>query len=295
MNNLIFTFKKLIFIIGIFTCTSLTLSGCANDEYAIEARYWKVKKQAEKILSNPHTTPPNELERTVINLNKFSDKFPKSNLGIDADFSIANLYIVKENYDSGRAQLRKIIQKYEKSKDLAAQALFLIGNSYELQDNWPGALEQYKKITRDYTETIRGLEIPIYIAQHYKTKYEPDKMITAFQEAISHYKAIAAKHPVTPLAFNMDMLVAQCYSEIKDWPSAIDTLNSMLAAYKGKVGFEEILLSLSSIYSQKLNNPAKTIEILEVLLKEYPKSKYTNSAKEMIKRLSAHGNQNHIP
>ncbi|MCX5699811.1 MAG: tetratricopeptide repeat protein [Candidatus Omnitrophica bacterium] len=287
MNNLIPNFKKIIFAITIFTCASLIFSGCANDEYAIEKRYWKVKKQAEKILNNPHATPPNELERTVSNLNKFSEKFPKSNLGIDADFSIANLYTIKENYDSGRAQLKKLAKKYEKFKELAAQALFLIGNSYELQDNWPSALEQYKKIMQNYTETIRGLEIPVYIAQHYKTKYEPDKMIAAFQEAINYYQAIAAKHPVTPLSFNMNMLVVQCYSETKDWPSAVNTLNSMLTTYKGKVSLEEILLNLSSIYSEKLNNPTKTIEILEILLKEYPKSKYTKPAKEMIKRLSA--------
>lgn len=278
MNNL--------FVTTIFACSCLILSGCANDQYAIEKKYWKAKKQAEKILSNPHATPPNELMRAVNTLNKFSEKFPKSNLGIDAEFSIANLYIVKENYDSGRAQLRKMTQKYEKSKELVAQALFLIGKSYELQDKWPSALEEYRKIMQDYTETIKGLEIPIYIAQHYKIKYEPDKMIAALQEAIIYYKGIAAKHPVTPLSFNIDMLVAQCYSEMKNWQDAVNTLNSMLSTYNGKVNFEEILLSLSSLYSQKLNNPTKAIEILKVLLKEYPKSRYANPAKEMIKRLS---------
>ena len=207
-------------------------------------------------------------------------------MGIDADFSIANLYMIKGNYDLGRAQLKKLMQKYAKSKEIVVQALFLIGNSYELQDKWPSALEQYKKIMLDYAETIKSLEMPIYIAQHYKIKYEPDKMIAALQEAISYYKAIAAKHPVTPLSFNLDMLVVQCYSEMKDWQSAINTLNTMLATYNGKVSFEEIFLSLAGIYSQKLNNPAKAIEILEVLLKEYPKSKYIKPAKEMIKRLS---------
>lgn len=286
MNNLNFTFKKIIFLISILACSSLILSGCANDEYAIEKKYWQVKKQAEKILINPQATPPNELDRTVSALNKFSEKFPKSSLGIDADFSIASLYIVKENYDSGRQQLRKIMQKYEKSKELVTQAIFLIGNSYELQDKWPSALEQYKTIMQNYAETKKGLEIPIYIAQHYKAKYEPDKMISALGEAVSYYKAIAAKHPVTPLSLNMDMLVTQCYLEMKDWQDAANTLSSMLVTYNGKVSLEEILLSLSGIYSQKLNNPAKAIEILQVLLKEYPKSKYTNAAKEMIKRLS---------
>jgi len=287
MRNLKSSLKKTICVIAIFSCSSLILSGCANDEYAIEKKYWKAKRQADKILSNPHASPPNELERTVYSLNKFSENFPKSNLGIDADFSIAYLYMVKENYDLGRAQLKKIIQKYQKSKELVAQALFLIGNSYELQDKWPSALEQYKTIMQDYPETKRGLEVPIYITEHYKIKYEPDKMMSALGEAISYYKAMAAKYPVTPLSFKMDMLVAQCYSEMKDWQGAVNTLNAMLTTYNGKVSFEGILLNLASIYSQKLNNPAKAIEILEVLLKEYPKSKYANPAKDIIKRLTS--------
>ncbi len=279
-------FIKNILSLAIISAFGLLLSGCANDEYSIEKRYWQAKKQAEKILRNPHATPPNALEKAVANLNQFGEKYPKSNLAVDADFSIANLYIVKENYDLGRQQLRKLIQKYEKSKELTAQAIFLIGNSYERQDKWASALEQYRTIMQNYSETIKGLEIPIYIAQHYKIKYEPDKMIAALQEAITYYKGIAAKHPVTPLSYNMDLLVAQCYMEIKDWQGAVNTLNGMLATYNGKASFEEILLSLSGIYSQRLNNPNKAKEILEVLLKEYPKSKYAKSAKEIIKRLS---------
>ncbi len=287
MNKPRQTLKKLTLILAIFAGGSLMLCGCANDEYAIEKKYWKIKKQAEKILRNPLASPPNELEKTVEALNKFSEQFPKSNLGLDAEFRIANLYIIKENYDLGRQQLRKIMEKYSRSKELSAQVLFLIGKSYELQEKWASALEQYKKIMQNYSETIRGLEMPIYIAQRYKAKFEPDKMIAALQEAVSYYKGIAARHPLTPLSFNLDMLIAKCYMELKEWQKAVDTLNLMLATYNGKVTFEEILLTLANIHSQKLNNPGKAVEILEVLLTEYPKSRYIKSAKEMINRLSA--------
>ncbi|MDD5120929.1 MAG: tetratricopeptide repeat protein [Candidatus Omnitrophica bacterium] len=278
--------KKNILLIALLIPVSLILSGCADDDYAIEKRYWRVKKQADKILANPHACPPNQLEKTVSALNSFSEKYPKSSLAVDAEFSIANLYIITKDYESGRAQLKKIIKKYEKSKELAAQSVFFIGNSYELEDKWPAALEQYKRILQNYPETVKGIEIPIYIAQHYKVKFEPDKMNAALQEAISHYKTMAARYPLTPMSYTMDMLVAQCYSEMKDWQSTINTLNAMLKTYNGKVSLEEIMLNLSAIYSQKLDNPAKAIEILNVLIKEYPKSRYVNPAKDIIKRLS---------
>ncbi len=277
---------KKLFLIFIILNFLFILAGCGNDQYSVEREYWYLQKRAKKVLLNPEASPTMQVNRIVDALNSFAKIHPDSTLVVSAEFSIANLYIVKKEFSQGRAQLQHMITKYKDSDNICAEAYLMIGKSYELQDKWPSALEQYRKIMRDYTETTRGLEIPIYIAQHYKTKYEPDKMIAALQEAISHYKAIAAKHPITPLSLNMDMLVAQCYSEIKDWQGAIDTLNSILTSYNGKVSFEEILLSLAGIYSQKLNNPAKAIEILEVLLKEYPKSKYVNSAKEMIKRLS---------
>ena len=284
MNNPDLKSKKSVFLSILLG--ALIFSGCANDDYAIEKKYWQIKKQASNIVGNPHATPPNELERVVGALNQFSAQHPKSNLGLDADFSIANLYILKGEYNPGRQQLNKLIQKYEKSPELAAQATFLLGNSYELEEKWLSALEQYKKIMRDYPETIKGLEMPVYIAQHYKIKYEPDKMMAAYQEAINYYKAISAKHPVTPLSYNLDLLVAQCYGEMKEWTQAVNTLNAIMVTYNGKVRFEDVLLTLAGIYAQKLNNPAKAVEILNVLIKEYPKSKYAKTAKDIIKRLS---------
>lgn len=263
------------------------ISGCGNDQYSIERRYWYLQKKVQKIFINPESSPPKELARAVGLLNDFAKQYPKSNLGVSAEFSIAGLYIAKKEFSEARAQLQSIITKHKNADKVCSEALFLIGNSYELQDKWALALEQYKKLMQNYTITTKGLEIPIYIAQHYKAKYEPDKMIAALGEAISHYKAISAKYPATPLSFNMDMLAVQCYMEIKDWQSAVNTLNSMLTTYNGKANLEEILLSLAGIYDQDLNNPAKAIEILEILLKEYPKSKYANTAKELIKRLSA--------
>ena len=67
MNNPDLKSKKSVFLSILLG--ALIFSGCANDDYAIEKKYWQIKKQASNIVANPHATPPNELERVVGALN----------------------------------------------------------------------------------------------------------------------------------------------------------------------------------------------------------------------------------
>jgi TolA-binding protein len=268
----------------IFICLVLFLSGCGNDQYAIEKQYWQAQRRAEKIFKNPSATPPNELAKVVGIFRNFAKKHEKNILATEAEFNIARLYIVKEEYEKARTQLRSIINEYKKSENICAEAAFLLGNSYEIENKWHLALAQYKKIMQEYPITFRGLSIPVYIAEHYKIKYEPDKMIAAFQEAIAHYKQLASKYPNTPLALNAETLVAQCYLAIKEWQNAINALNVIIEDYKGKIKVDRILLSVALIYDQQLKNKAKAAETLQKLIQDYPKSRLAKPAAELLKK-----------
>jgi len=259
------------------------LYGCGADQYAIEKRYWTIQKQAERIFKNPHASPPQELERAVKSFNSFIQQYPSSILAVDAEFSIARLYAVKEEYGQSRGQLRAIINKPSKSPNIAAEALFMIGNSYEIEGKWSLALEQYKKIIQEYLETPRGLEIPVYIAQYYKVKSEPEKMAAALQEAIAHYQALAVKHADSALAYRAQTLVAGCYLALKDWQSAINMFNAIVRNYKGKVKMDGILMNMALIYNNELKDKVKSQETLEKLIKEYPESRLVKTATAMLK------------
>ena len=276
--------KKLIVPL-IFSVITALLSGCGNDQYAIERQYWQVQKQAEKIFKNPHASPPRELEKVVELLSKFAQKHPQTNLAVDSEFNIARLYIVKEEYNQARTQIQKILDKYSKSEGVCSEALFLKGNSYEIEDKWDLALAQYKKLMQDYPITLRGLDIPIYIAQHYKIKYQPDKMVTALQEAVAHYKALAVKYANSPLAYKTDTLVAQCYIALKDWQNAINTYNAVIERYKDKVSMDGILMDIALIYGREMKSKLKAKETLERLIKEYPRSNLIKTATNLLKEL----------
>ncbi len=273
--------KKTFFaIICIFSFA--LLAGCANDQYSIERRYWKVQKLAEKIFKNPDASPPRQLDIAVSKLQNFAKRYEKNNLAVDAEFTIPRLYLVKKEYVKGRAALSSLIEKYKKNENLCAEAMFLIGNSYEIQDKWASALGEYKRIIQTYPVTMRGLDVPVYIAQHYKVSYQPDKMLEAYHEAIAHYKALSEKFPNSILAFNADTLVIRIYSEIKNWPAVIISLDSIIEKYKGKVKADTFLLEKALVYSKQLKNNQKAKEALEVLIKDYPDSRLVKPAKKFL-------------
>ena len=117
-----------------FVLICLLVCGCANDQYAIEKQFYRAQKQAAKIFKNPHASPPNELQRVVNILSNFAQKYPKNSLSVDAEFTVARLYIVKEEYEKARSYLRGLIEKYSKAQKICVEARFLIGNSFQIED-----------------------------------------------------------------------------------------------------------------------------------------------------------------
>lgn len=276
--------KRLTFITICFM-TCMLVIGCANDQYAVEKRYWYLQKQVQKIFKNPVASPPRELEKVVGLLNAFINKFPKSQLVNRAEFDIANLYIIKEEYEKAQVHLKTMLNKYSKSQAIYSEIIYMIGYTYEKEDKWDNALEQYKKIIEDYPISSRGLTMPINIAKHYKTKYEPDKSINAYKEAIVHYRTLIDKYPDSPLAYSANLLVAECYMSIKDWQGAINIFDTMLESYKGKVNLEEVMLNKAMVYMNELKDNAKAKEVLENFIRDYPRSRYFKIAEGLLKRL----------
>jgi TolA-binding protein len=274
--------KKILIAI---TLCSLFLCGCADDRYATEKRWWNTQKQAERIFKNPEVAPPKQVNDTLKLLNAFIERYPQSPFAVTADFTIARIYIVKKDYDKGRAYLRSMIAKYQKFDEIISTALFTIGSSYEIENKWPKALEQYNKIIQDYPLTQRGLALPVYIAQHYKINYQPDKMVAAFQTAISHYKALADKYPDSPLGLNARNIVSQCFIAIKDWQGALANLNAMASEYKSRVQVDGIIFDMALIHYKQLNDPVKAKQLLQKLISEYPKSRLIQAANKLLKEM----------
>lgn len=278
-------FKK-ISVLLVLVFLIATLSGCGNDEYTIERRFWYARRQADNIFKNPHATPPQELERVVSTLKKFIKDNPESPLAVRSGFLIGRLYMAKEMYDKARAQFSQIIIKYKEHDSLCSEAVYYIGNSYEIDDKWNSALQQYKKIMEKYPATPKGLDMPFYIARYYESKSQLDKMIGAYKEAVAYYDSLALRYPDTRFGFMVSNLKAQCYIALKDWESAVGVYNAVIKDYTGKMPLDQALMKVVLIYNQQLKDNVKAKETLRKLIEEYPKSKFVTIATEMLEELS---------
>ena len=271
--------KALFFLI---LAVSFLLTGCGEDRYSIEKRYYQALKKADIIFKNPHSTPPYELQQAVNGLSVFQKKYPNTKIALDAEFNIARLYMAKEEWIEARKQLNAMLSNYNKNEAICAEVYFVIGKTYELDKNWETALTHYEKIMSKFPATPRGMNIPIYLIQYYKSKFEPDKMMDAARMAIVHYTALSKKYPNTILEYSCRALVINCYAILKDWNNVAANIESSIDAYKAKAPMDTALFQLAFIYDKQLKDPAKTRATLERLIREYPKSKFIKAAKKVL-------------
>jgi len=261
------------------------LSGCGQDQYAIEREYYGVQKQAAAVMTNPEATPPAELQRAVDALQSFMTRYPRTNIAVDAEFTMARLYVAKKEFAKAQDEYKKIAKTYAKIESVSAEAVFLRGAAYEEEGDWTAAQAQYAFLLEAYPQTRRGLEAPMFIALRYKNKFQPDKMMSALREAITHYQSLSSKNPITPLDLQARLLIAQCYVELKEWASAAQTLEKALKDFKGKVRTENIMLDLANIYGTQIKDAAKARLLLGQVIRENPKTRSSQVAKAMLLQL----------
>jgi len=270
----------------IFALFILTLSffffGCGEDRYAIEKRYYQALKKANAIFKNPHATPPNELQKAVEGLLAFQKKYPDTRLALDAEFNVARLYMAKEEWLNARKQLNAMLLTYHKNDAICAEVYFYIGKTYEIEKKWDIALSAYNKIIEKFPVTPRGMDLPVYLIQYYKSKFEPDKMMDAARAAAAHYKQLGQKYPNTYLEYSCRSLVTNCYVILKDWKNVAGSIEVIIEAYKDKAPMDAALFQLAFIYARELKDIAKAKNILERLVREYPKSKFLKAAKQAL-------------
>jgi tetratricopeptide (TPR) repeat protein len=261
------------------------LAGCGQDEYAIEREYYHAQKDAAAVASNPEAVPPLELKRVVDTLGSFAVRYPGTNVALDAQFTVARLYVVVKQYAKGQEEFTRIGQAYAKSEQVNSEVLFLSGVAYEEQGDWNAALKQYNTLMKSYPRTPRGLEVPLHIALRYKSKLQPENMMDSLREAVTHYENLALQAPGTQLALQARMLAAQSYSGLEDWKDAVKTLEAIIKDFKDKIQTEKIQFQVVEIYAGPLKDPAAAKDILNKLIAANPKGPVYKAATQMLKQL----------
>lgn len=211
-----------------------------------------------------------EQEKALETFQQILQKFPEEkNLG-QVHLAIGNIYFSQKRYDDARNRFQHILANYKADDNSCINAQLGIAKSYEDQNNWNTAVNEYQWIVENYPRTIQALNIPLYIAEHYRSSQETNLAKTAYESAIKQYQQVVEQYPNTPLAVMALDNTVSGYLRLEQWEQAAKILQNLTAMELPPQGKVKAYLTLENIYEEKLNDPAKALEVYSELLAKYP-------------------------
>ncbi|MCK5161978.1 MAG: tetratricopeptide repeat protein [Candidatus Aureabacteria bacterium] len=261
--------RKILYIL--FMVSVLLITGCGGGEYEAEKLLWQANKSFAKLKENIETAAPKDYEEVILAFRKLVFKFPKWKYSPRAQLTIGQLYALQNNMSKAKGELTKVLKEFPQDANTCASALFAIGKIYEDENKWNKALENYKKMVSDYPETYAAYQVPLYIAQYYKSKNMNEKAEGAYKEAIEGYEKVIKEHPDTFASLTAQKFIIAALVEQKKWSKAAEYLQARANAYAGTPLAVESLCKIAVIYQEELPSVRQSETAYKKAVEEYGK------------------------
>ncbi|MCP4649466.1 MAG: tetratricopeptide repeat protein [PVC group bacterium] len=280
-------FKKIVSsTVIIFSMLSLT--GCGEGTYVAEKKFYHAQRrfaETEKNAKDGQLTDA-QIDEAILDFKEIVMRYPKWEPSLQAQFKLALLYNKKGNYKQAVKEFEKVCTDFAVDIENGANALRHIANIWEQQNNWLEAEKVYKSIQKDYTYTLVGVLVPIYLAQRYYSIGETEKSRIATIEALDFYKDIIEKQPESiPAAASVNH-AADCLRSLGRKEEMIAYLESLLEKYPNALIAQRALLKLAGYYQLREKDNKKASMYYQKLIDNYPNSKLSQKAAKEIKKLT---------
>ncbi len=231
--------------------------------------------------------------------NEIIRKYPYTSQGLAMPLYIADKYRRSiKNFLQAEAAYREAINRYQSifetnsSKRIKVLSLGLyikthssLATLYEQQDRWPDALAILNQIMSEHPYSRDGLEIPLYIANHYKTVGKEVESNEALGKALKYYQDMYEQNEGNPLGLVVLNLITTTYLNQKNWTKAVETQEKIVEKYPDSPELPLSLLNIGLLYEQALKDKPKAISAYETLVKKYPKHRLASETKKRIEQL----------
>jgi len=148
--------------------------------------------------------------------------------------------------------------------------------------NWEKAIEEYQTAANLF-QTNNKPEKSIKTLKR-KAVILADEM-NLIQDAVSTYLSIDERFPGTTGSHEAIMAAGDLYKRHKQFDSAVSQYMSLFEKYPGSDKTLPALEKTVKIYNEELSNQDKTIEILNLIITNYPETKSEARAKKLLKKL----------
>ncbi|MCM8774591.1 MAG: tetratricopeptide repeat protein, partial [Candidatus Omnitrophica bacterium] len=268
MKRILYSQNSLLFLILV-----LLLCACSDNRYRAEKLYWQAERNVERLIKDKGGKLTEKDYKEIISYyQKVVDKFPLEPLSAKAQFVIANTYISLKQFDKAQEVINSIIHNFSNSPEIATQAYFALGNIFEREGNWQKAEGEYEKIMDMYPLTTLGLNIPIYVLQHYQRIKDKGKEEKAYDKAIRRYKSLIEEYSDTRMVPVIKDYLALVHFEEGKYQEALAIWDSIISDYPNTPQAGLGLLKKAEVYLNRLNDLPKAISSYEEFIKRYPHS-----------------------
>lgn len=252
-----------------------------NDAYTAEKVLYQANKSYDKILLNPDATPPSMIKDTIDALKLVVEKYPDTDAARLARMKLVEIYMTSSRYNDALPLFDEIVAAESAvSRERATRALYMKGLAYEKMGNWQMALKEFDRLRKEFPDSMIGMQVPLYIANHYRLKVETEKAQEAFDKALDLYNETYAANEGTTMGFISLSMILELYGKFRMYKEAAPALERMIEAYPVDATYAHVLPFIDRIYIKQLNDREGALAVYRTI--------YENTKEEKVKRF-VHG------
>ncbi|MEO0131015.1 MAG: tetratricopeptide repeat protein [candidate division WOR-3 bacterium] len=237
---------------------------------------------------------------------KLLENYPDYEKGDETSFRIGDLYFKAKKYDEAIGSFQYLISRYPNSSFLPfAQAA--IGQAYLIQKNYKNAIISFEKFLNLFPKDIqangvkKSLELAYYYASWEDTNYQkeflkkfPSSELSSqlliekakelvnkkeYNKALEILQSIAAEMIDTEIGGDAQLLIAEIYSNEKDWENTKNSYERFLKYFPKHSQRAGVYFNLAITY-YNLKDYEKAKENFQIVLDSFPNSEFKEMAEK---------------
>jgi TolA-binding protein len=213
---------------------------------------------------------------------KLMNLYPASKDYSDALYQVARLQQEELNeYNEATVSFRKFLKMFPKHK-YAAYAQYRIATMADKNfDDWSTAVKEYEVLVDNYPNFKHTIASLLRMGAIQESKLKERK------EAIQTYQRVFSTYPdSTDESIEALHRSADLYIKSKQFEDAVKQHMTVISKYPKTDGSLKSINKCADIYDKKMDNKEKAIEVLNMVITDYPGSRDAKKAQRRIKKLS---------
>ncbi len=290
-------------LVGLAVALSCAQDEGIGDRYRAEQMYYQASKLYRTLQIDPGNLDLERSRKVRDSFRRIIVEFPVSFLrqasGYDDDvrselltiagtsrLNVADLFIREGQVDSALAIYQKVIADYQDHPSIGYRAQYSLAMVYQSTDRWPEAVAAFESLLEDYPpfrdspeqpdESL--LNIPGYVAVNYLSRGDSVRAEESFQRARDYFSAIIEQWPGTPTAQMAQNQIVNTFLRQQRWSSAVIALQRLADMLPAGDEPPDALFMMATLYSDRLGELGRAMDIYEDMLQRYPESEKLSRA-----------------